>query len=207
MLRVRDIITRVRAMAHDEQEIGYSDQTLLYYINDGLRFARRIIMDTYPPLLVDMELEGTLGEGENTIYADRPISAIVDVRINGERIGIVNPRSITNLAETGMPYQHYMTGFDKIKVWPVPNKDVDYLVLAVGDMEALDIDGTDPMPAEFEDFVYEYVVMRASVGNEFNMSQEQTIMTSTIQQIQTACRSFMPPGIKTRSYWSERKNS
>lgn len=204
-MSVRDMILRVRTATHDQQEVGYSDMDLLMFINDGLRFARRTIMDIYPMFLVDMELEGELMDGENTIYSDRLFSAIVDVRIDGERIGMINPRSIRNLNEVGKPRQYYTCGFNTIKVWPVPEDYHTYTVLAVGDMEPLRWDDETPIPNEFEDYIYEYVVTRASLTNEFDMSQEANIMSSVVQQITTALRSFMPPGIKPRSYWGERK--
>lgn len=206
MLSVKDMILRVRAATHDQQETGYSDMDLLMYINDGLRFARRTIMDIYPMLLVDTELEGEFMEGENEILSDRPISAIVDVRIDGERIGAINPRSIRDLRERGKPQQYYICGFSSIRVWPVPVHMHSYHVLAVGDMKPLKWDEDSPLPNEFEDFIYEYVIVRASLTNEFDMSQENNIMASVVQQISTAIRSFMPPGVKTRAYWGERRN-
>ena len=79
MIAIETIINRVRSLAHDVAETGYSDDEILFNINAGIRFINRIIKDIKPELLMDFPATGQLNAGENTICINeyrRPIFAI-----------------------------------------------------------------------------------------------------------------------------------
>jgi hypothetical protein len=201
MMSVKDMITRIRAQTHDHQMTGFQDWEIIMYINDGLRFLRRIIMDLYPSMLIDIDMEGELGDGENAIYTYQPISSLIDVRIDGEHIDIINPRDIGKLNKTGKPKYYYLSGTNCIKVWPVCDKPYSYSIMAIGDFEPMDINSETPVPNEFDDFVQEYAIIRMSVTNEFDISQENSIMSNIIQQVTSRLQSFTEPGVRVKSYW------
>ena len=201
MISVKDMIARIRAETHDHQKAGFPDEELLLYINDALRFARRTIMDIYPMMLVDIDMEGELGDGENAIYPFKPISHIIDMRIDGERIDQVNPREIRKLNETGKPKGYYLSGLECVKVWPVCDKPHEYSLMGIGDMEPLTIDSEIPLPNDFDDFVYEYAMIRMGMTNEFDLSQESQVMSSVTSQITKMLYSYTSPGVQTKGYW------
>lgn len=202
MIKTADLIKRIRAMSHDEQELEYSNEDIMLYVNDGIRFVRRIIMDIYPSMLVDVEADGVLDIGENTIYTFEPIAQIVNLWVAGRRIEVINPRSLKDARYMDVPRGYYLSGYDKIKVWPLPKMPVDYHLEAIRDFEPMSIEDEElPIPANIEDFVYEYCVLRASFTNEFDMSQETQLMTTIINGIQTTLRPFAAPSVQLRGYW------
>lgn len=202
MIKIKDLIRRIRSMAHDQQAIEYSDDDLMLYINDGLRFVRRIVMDVYPSMLVDFEFDGMLDVLENTIYLFDPISHIIDVRVDGKPLKIINPRVVEDINAKGRPKFYWLVGYDKISVWPVPNTPVEFSVTGIKDLEPLTLDDEElPVPSDLEDFVYEYCILRASFTNEFDMSQESQLMVTIVNGIQQRARTFNPPGVKVGGYW------
>lgn len=201
MISVKDMITRIRAETHDHQQAGFPDHELLLYINDALRFARRTIMDIYPSFIADIDQEGELGDGENAIYSYSPISHIIDMRVDGERLEVINPRSIAKLNEKGKPRRFYLAGNNCIKVWPVCDRPYSYSLLAVGDMENLTLDDEIPLPNDFDDFVYEYAMIRMGMTNEFDATQETQVMQTISSQITKMLYSYMQPSVQMRSYW------
>lgn len=201
MLSVKELITRIRAETHDHQMAGFQDWEILMYINDGLRFIRRQIMDIYPSYLADINMEGEIGKDENTLYLYRPVSSIIEVRIDGKIIDCVNPRAIGKLNETGRPKAYYLQGNQTLKLWPVADKTYEYSVTAVGDMERLTLEDETPLPNEMDDFVQEYAIYRMSMTNEFDMSQENNVMANIAQQIMSMLRDYTPPAVQMKSYW------
>ena len=201
MIPVKDMITRIRAETHDHQMAGFQDWEIIMYLNDGLRFLRRIIMDVYPSMLIDIDMEGELGEGDNAIYTYQPISSIIDVRIDGEHIDLINPRTIGKLTKTGKPRHYYLSGTNCLKLWPVCDKTYSYSVAAVGDFEPMTIDSETPVTNELDDFIKEYAIIRMSTTNEFDLSQETSLMSNIIQQITSRLQSFMEPGVQLKPYW------
>lgn len=202
MIKISDLIRRIRSMAHDRQQIEYSDDDLMLYINDGLRFVRRIVMDVYPSMLADVDFDGVLEAGENTVYLFDPISHIIDVRIYGKPLNIINPRVIEDSKAQGRPKYYWLVGYDKIRVWPVPNAPVEYSITGIKDFEPLTLDDDElPIPSDLEEFVYEYCILRASFTNEFDMSQESQLMVTIVNGIQQMARTFNPPGVKVGGYW------
>jgi hypothetical protein len=195
------MIIRIRAAAHDEQETGYEDITLLSYINDGLRFVRRTIMDIYPMYLADFEVSGSVEAGEWKLLLPYPISTLIDVRINGKRLKLVNPHSLDTNDKTGVPRFYYMQGCQTVCLVPRPDRDYRYELTAIKDMALLTLDDSSPLTNDMDDFLYEYVLIRASLTNEFDMSQEATIMSSIVNQITSLIRSNCSHGVQVDGYW------
>ena len=184
MLTITDMINRIRAATHDKQETGYKDNDVLYAINGGIRFIRRLIKDYKPLMLANPPVVGTLTAGTNSVKLDFVATKILDIRINGERIPVTDLANITDMTKTGTPYAYYMTGFDNINFYPAPDTEAQYSIIAIGDLKEATLTDSSPFPNDFDDFLLEYAVIRLSVGNEFDVSQETTIMSSILQQIQ-----------------------
>lgn len=184
MLAIKEIIKRIRVPTHDKSETGYEDEDILYAINGGIRFIRRLIKDYKPLMLANPPVPGTLVAGTNFIKLDFTVTKMLDIRINGQVIGVTDLSNIVDMGKTGTPYAYYMTGFDTVCFYPTPSADVTYSIIAVGDLDEVTIEDKSPFPNDFDDFLIEYAVIRLSMGNEFDVSQETTVMSSILQQIE-----------------------
>jgi len=107
MIKLSDFIVRLRAMTHDEREIEYKDEDWIRYTNDALRFVRRIIFDIYPSMLADMLIDGFLTPPEKIIYLYETPIHILNVRVDGKRLKLINPHS-DEWKEHNEPYGWYL---------------------------------------------------------------------------------------------------
>lgn len=184
MLAVTDIIKRVRAASHDKMETGYKDSDILYAINGGIRFIRRLIKDYKPLMIASDPVVGTLEAGKNFVVIDDTITKMIDFRVNGSHITVTDLSNISDMTKTGTPVAYYMMGVNKVFFYPTPDTDVNYSIIYVGDLKEVTLTDNSPFPNDFDDFLVEYAVIRLSVGNEFDVSQETQIMSSILEQIQ-----------------------
>lgn len=201
-MTLQNLIDLVRANVHDNDSLEYQDATLINYINDGIRFVRRMVMDIDPMLLVEEPLTGSTEPDEYAITLEDRVSAVVDVRIDGKALTAVNPRNIPDTSKEGTPYCYYVTGFKTINLWPRPTNSVSYEIAAIPDIVLLEEpEDVFPMMNELEDFVVEYAGIRASLTNEFDMSQETSLMGSVVAQIESLIRRYNCRGVQTTGYW------
>ena len=189
MLAVEELIKRVRILVHDEQETGYDDIAILNCLNAGSRFLRRMILQLKPELLSNVT-KGNLNTNENIIELDFIPVKIVDIRINGKRIIYKSRADILNMDKHGFPYAYFITGLKTINLYPMP--DINYEILAVEDIKEMtlsdDDNGKSPFPNEFDDMLIEYALIRLSMGNEFDMSQEMSVMSQIVVQLENILR-------------------
>lgn len=191
MLAVEELIKRVRILVHDEQETGYDDIVILNCLNAGSRFLRRMILQLKPELLSNVT-KGNLNANENIIELDFIPVKIVDIRINGKRIIYKSRADILNMDKHGFPYAYFITGLKTINLYPIPDKPINYEILAVEDIKEMtlsdDENGKSPFPNEFDDMLIEYALIRLSMGNEFDMSQEMSVMSQIVAQLENILR-------------------
>ena len=191
MLAVEELIKRVRILVHDEQETGYDDIAILNCLNAGSRFLRRMILQLKPELLSNVT-KGNLNTNENIIELDFIPVKIVDIRINGKRIIYKSRADILNMDKYGFPYAYFITGLKTINLYPIPDKPINYEILAVEDIKEMtlsdDDNGKSPFPNEFDDMLIEYALIRLSMGNEFDMSQEMSVMSQIVVQLENILR-------------------
>lgn len=205
MMSVKDIVIRIRSSTHDKQQTGYRDSDILGYINDGVRLMRRIIMSIRPELLADDPVTGTLLAGESTIKLEKMISKVLEVTAGDKRLEPLSANMVMDAQATGIPDSFYLQGWKTIRVYPIPKKDIDYSVTVVSDMTLLDYDGASPFPTEIDDFLIEYAVTRASISNEFDVSQESSIMGNIISQATDFLRNMAQDTVFVDGYWGPRR--
>ena len=201
-MTVKEMIERIRSSVHDKQEVGYTDRDLVGYINDGIRFLRRTVMSIAPMMLADINLDGILEAGENKLETEKPISLMVDVRADGRKLEAINPLAIYDIKTRGKPDSYYMVGNNTIVLYPVPDCETDYSVIAVSDMEMVDEKGESPFNNDLNDFVFEYALIRASLGNEFDMSQETSVMGTIVSQVEFMLENRVPKAVDVEGYWN-----
>lgn len=201
-MTLADVIERVRTNTHDKDVLEYEDVTITDYVNDGIRFLRRTILSIDALQLLDEIITGTLTAGETVIQQQMKSSAVLEVRLNGRRLEKISPWGIGNTKEQGSPQGWFVTGFGKINVWPVPTEDMEYQIMVIQDMVPLkNLDDEFPLMNELADFVVEYACIRASMTNEFDLSQETSIMGSVISQVEDLIRKYNARGVQAGGYW------
>lgn len=201
-MTLADVIERVRTNTHDKDVLEYEDVTITDYVNDGIRFLRRTILSIDALQLLDEIITGTLTAGETVIQQQMKSSAVLEVRLNGRRLEKISPWGIGNTKEQGSPQGWFVTGFGKINVWPVPTEDMEYQIMVIQDMVPLkNLDDEFPLMNELADFVVEYACIRASMTNEFDLSQETSIMSSVVSQVEDLVRKYNSRGVQAGGYW------
>lgn len=201
-MTLKELIERVRANVHDNDVLEYTDETLIGYINDGIRFVRRTVLDVDAMLLVDSPYEGQTEPAQNIIEIPEKVSSVIDVRIDGQSIPAINARAIPDTNQKGAPKHYFVTGFRNIHLWPVPQDSVEYCIYAIPDIEILRLPEDEfPLTNELEDFVIEYAGIRASISNEFEVSQETSIMSSIVSQLESMIRGYNCRGVQSIGYW------
>ena len=102
--------------------------------------------------------------------------------------------------KVGKPEKFYRVGMKTLKIYPIPRSETAWTLRTIDDIEDLKFEETTPVLNEFDDFIFEYCVMRLSLTEEFDMTQEAQIMSSIHQQI---AQILTPPpaGVEVRGYW------
>lgn len=111
-----------------------------------------------------------------------------------------NLRHIMNRTDSGSPEAFYRTGLKTINLFPVPNKTTAYTIHTIDDIDELTMSDNSPLINDFDDFLVEYIVTRLAIDNEYDMSQEQSIMANIFVQIQQVIAP-PPPGLTVSGYW------
>ena len=199
-MSVKDIIVRIRSSTHDKKETGYQDSDLVGYINDAIRMIRRIVLDIRPELL-SHTVTGTLLPGKADIQSESVITKVISVRANGEKLKSVPASMVIDAEAVGEPRMFYLPGWKTLRLYPIPEKETAYSATVVSDMEIIDSSGSSPFPMDMDDFIVEYVITRASMSNEFDVSQESSIMGNIISQVMSLVRNITPDTVDVRGYW------
>ena len=100
----------------------------------------------------------------------------------------------------GHPKVFYRVGMQTLKLHPRPRAETAYTVRTIDDIDELRFDDETPLLNDFDDFLIEYAIYRLSLGDEFDMTQEQQVIASIAQQIAQVL-SPPPPGGVCRGYW------
>lgn len=213
-MTLKDVIERIRASTHDNDALDYTDQQLINYVNNGIRFVRRTMLAIDTLLLADT-LTGVneAASSEETEPVDLSVikipdgfSNIISVKVNGNTLRPINPRTITDIDMEGDAEFYYAIGFNNICLWPHPTGKVEYTVTYVPDLVILtDMDAEVPFTSEIIDFIVEYAVIRASMVNEFDVSQETSIMGAIVSQIESLFHNINGHGVQTDGYWGSNK--
>lgn len=202
MLAITELINRIRVLSHDALETGYDDNTILFTINSGIRFINRIIKANKPELLMSFPATGTLNAGENVICLNNKILSILAVKANGRSLKTTSPININLTLEAEEPTAYYLCGFESLALWPMPTKDIEYSVFYVADSKELTINDKTSLPIDFDDALIEYAVIRLSLGNEFDMSQEFSVMQTVVDQVTGIINNYPNPNYNINDYWN-----
>ena len=202
MISVETLARRIRKRLHDNDKITYDDDEILDCINCGIRFIRRLIANMRPALLMS-EVEGVLPAGVKSITLENRPTKIICVLAGKPKKALEETElafAIHVRDTEDEPREFYLTGTQTINFFPTPNSPTEYVIRTVDDIDELAWEDKSPLNNEFDDFLVEYVSVRLSVGNEYDMTQESQMMSNIVAQIQ---KILMPPpaGIIVKGFW------
>ena len=100
----------------------------------------------------------------------------------------------------GHPIEFYRVGLQSVKIFPKPKFETAWTIRTIDDFEELHFEDSTPLINDFDDFLLEYSIMRLSIDNNYDMTQEQQIMANIHAQI-SQILSPPPPAAHVRDYW------
>lgn len=201
MMPVSNMINRIRALSNDKQGTGYDDNDILAAINDAVAFVGRMIKNIRPNLLLKEKI-ATLEYRNPNICLPEKVAGIQDVRVNGYRLKPVQPRCIKNLEATAIqPECYYMRGFSTIRIHPIPCRPVSYIVIYTPQIPYLCIHDHTPFPNDFDSLIVEYANARLNMTNEYDMSQEMSVVQAITSQIEDILYEYPDEDHQVSGYW------
>ena len=106
---------------------------------------------------------------------------------------------LENFPEGKVKY-FYRTDWQGIKFYPKPKNETAYTIKKIDDYEELKFEDETPLMNDFDDFLLEFAAMRLSIDNEYDVTQEQQILSAIQSQI-VQILSPPPAGTVVRGYW------
>lgn len=185
MIAIKDMLKQMRRTLKDEDKNSYSDDELLSYIHSGILFVRRMIILLNPEYLSVQLAQGVLKPGNNKITVNKSTSYIYDIRIDGKKIKKEILSSIPDTEEESDVVKCYcFLNMNTVAVYPIPQKEVKYVVIGIPDNERLSLTSVTPFNADIDNLVAEYAILRAGMSDMFQMSQETQLMSTIAQQVE-----------------------
>ena len=192
--------------------------SMLVSIHEGILpgGTKNILLDVRPTKIIHVTAGNKVIKSETSYTSDKIYHNFNKIWHNRTKICtevVTNTYSEKGLRQTelasvigeknnlsGVSKEFYLTGDKTINFFPVPETDTKYSILTVDDIEEITLNDNSPLNTEFDDFLVEYVNIRLSIGNEYDVSQETQIMMNIYSQIQQI---LMPPpsGTTVKSYW------
>jgi hypothetical protein len=137
---VSDALLLVRYAVGDMDDSKTSYYQKMVALNAANRFIRKLAFEYKPSLLNYTETQNTVASTVEYTLTHKP-NKIRAVRVAGTKIDPINPDIIKDLTETGKPRGYYMSAFDKVSFWPVPDAVYSFSVYMVeGSAEIADSD-------------------------------------------------------------------
>ena len=188
MIEIRPLIARLRRTLKDEDENSFTDAELLDYISDAITFVRRLIIPLNPEYIAVSIAKGTLDAGENEIQLPASLQQVVCVRVDGKKIRRENISAIVNTEEKGTIKNYCLLNRKRCLLFPIPEKPCTYDVIGVKQHYEIGLDDVTPYGNDIDPLIFEYVVIRAGMGDMFQMSQELSVMATIVEQVNNLVR-------------------
>lgn len=188
MIEIKSLIARLRRTLKDEDENSFTDDELLDYISDAITFVRRLIIPLNPEYIAVPVAKGTLAGKENEVKLSASLQQVVDVRVNGVKIRRDNISAVCNTEETGEIKRYCLLNRKRVLFFPVPQDSCSYEIVGIKQQPELTLNDSTPYGNDIDPLIFEYAVIRAGMGDMFQMSQEMSIMSTVVEQINSLVR-------------------
>ena len=183
MIAISTLIEKLRRTLKDEDKNSFTDEELIDYIESGVGFLRREIINRNPEYLAVPVACGTVDAGKNNVELPGDVNYVLDVRVNGKKIKRENITSIEDTTEKGEVAKYVLLNGNELLFFPVPQKAVKYSVVGVYDSPRLSVEAVTPFNGDLDDLIFEYVIIRAGMGDHFQMNQELEVMSVIVEQV------------------------
>ena len=193
----QDIINLVRYQVADFQDAKTSPFDKWTAINAGNRFVRRMALEIKPSVLNATETGTTvIGTAEYTLT--KVPNKVTEVRVDGKRLGVVEVQQIADLTQVGVPLSYYITAYNKVSFWPIPDSALAYSVRMVEAATEWNEATTIPWNTDIIDVIVAYAVGSLTGSLDINY------IKSEIRKILIGLEESM---IGVNSYWNIPKTS
>lgn len=183
MIFVDTLLEKLRRTLKDEDKNSFTDEELIDYIEAGISFIRRIIISENPEYIVSDIASGTIDAGYNEIVL--PSACYVfDVRVDGLKIPRENLSNIRDTTEKGEIKKYVILNGKKILFFPISDKEHTVKIIGVKDQGRLSATSKTPFNNDIDNLIFEYVILRAGMGDQFQMSQEMQLMQVIANQVE-----------------------
>jgi hypothetical protein len=198
---IADILTAIRYRLVDPDKTNWSDLELTSYVTDAHR-AIHFIVANLKPELVSVTQSGITASGASTVILSEG-EILRDIRgwigPDMTKLESVDPNVFLMRNENGVPKYFWISGFDSVDLYPVPDGGYSYLFKYVPQPQALRT--YSPWPVSFDGFLVEFAVTRAGLRDEADMSQEASFMNSWQNKVEQALISIDRGEGVVRGYW------
>jgi hypothetical protein len=171
MSLINQIINDLRYKLVDKNVINYTPEELLVYFNEGNRLLRRLVI-THNPMLLAEFLEGIVEINTPTLILPNKAVKLIDARIGEVRLTTTTLANVGNLKQIGKPKTYLLQNLKTIRWIPIPDAAYQYSIIYVPETISLKLEDDSGWPSELEDYIAEYIVIRAGLRDEFDMSAE-----------------------------------
>jgi hypothetical protein len=192
-----DVLTLVRYALNDMSDSKTSSYDKMNAINAGNRFVRKLAYDYKPSILNYTETGNTVASTTEYTLTHKP-NKILSVRLDGQLVPVVNKYHIRDLTQIGKPTGYYVSAFDKVSFWPVPDGAYSFSV----DMTEASSDWAEnttvPWTSDMVDIIIAYAVGLLQGTLDANSLKSQTMKLLT---------GLEPESVGVSSYWCVRTES
>lgn len=195
----QDIISLVRYQVADYQDAKTSPFDKWNAINAGNRFVRRMALEIKPSVLNATET-GNLVVGTAEYTLTKVPNKITEVRVDGKRIGVIEVQQISDLTQAGTPSVYYVTAYNKVSFWPIPDAILGYSVRMVEAATEWDEATTIPWSTDIADVIVNYAVGVLTGSLDVNyLKMELRKILSGLEESMTGVNSYW--SIPTTKDW------
>ena len=183
MISVETLLNKLRRTLKDEDKNSYSDEELIDYIDAGISFIRRIIISENPEYIANYIMSGELVPGENLIELPT-LCYVYDLRVDGKKIPRENLSNIRDINEKGDIKKYVLLNGKQILFFPIPEREQEFKIMGVYDQPRISMTANTPFNSDIDNLIFEYVILRAGIGDQFSMSQETQLMQVIANQVE-----------------------
>jgi len=185
MLPITSIINeaKMRINANDGFDNSYSDEKLLTYVNSAIRFIRRTIIKANPMYLSTGAEMFNVVPNQDTYELANNMAIIVGLLLDNKAVKQINIFRVNDHSRTGTPTEYWISNGNVIHLCPIPEKAHTAKVFLVASNSEVGLNDFSPFQDELDDFITEYVVVRAQMGYWFDTTQETSLMRNIYNQI------------------------
>lgn len=200
-----DLLTRVRYKIVDPDSNDFTDTELMLFLNEAGRILHGMITDRRPMTLATTK-SATLSALAASITLDYNPRRILDVRVNGYVLPVIDPLGIFDPTQTGIPGWYYLSGFKAVTFFPTPAGSDTYaaVVRYVPEYTEMAAEGGSCVyPDQALDLLVEFAAIRAGMRNEADVSQETALLRNWRTEVQGWLGDLTPPHETDRvaPYW------